>query len=159
MSIDAETVNSAAMWVFGGAGGVVGAAFAFRKAFGQWIGIGADTKAVEAGSKVLEAGANATAAGGMAISTVYETLTKEINRLAEVNEGMSKALNDLHHEVAALRKENLDLRDEVTKLNDQLTRITSLYASCDTCPANERKKQTTIELERRNGNLSPQTPQ
>jgi hypothetical protein len=158
MALDAETINNAVIWTFGGAGGVVGAAFAFRKAFGQWIGIGADTKAVEAGSKVLEAGANANVAGGMAISAVYETLTKEINRLAEVNAGMSIALKALHEEVAALRKENLDLRDEVTKLNDQLTRITSLYASCDTCPANERKKKTTVTSERRNGNLSSQTP-
>lgn len=137
MPVDADTVNTAVAWTFGGAGSVIGAAFAFRKAFGQWIGIGADTKVTEAGAKVIEAGANANVAGGMAVQAVYETLTREINRLAEVNGQLVAEITRLHNEVSTLRKENLDLRDEVTKLNDQLERIDRLYADCATCPNKE----------------------
>lgn len=139
MAIDTETINSAVAWTFGGSGAALGAAFAFRKMFGQWIGIGADAKAIEAGQKVMEAGANANVAGSMAVNTVYETLTKEIARLAEVNTGLSNEITKLHGEISTLRTENLDLRDEVNKLNDQLDRIGRLYSSCETCPANERK--------------------
>lgn len=139
MAIDAETVNSAVMWTFGGSGAALGAAFAFRKMFAQWIGIGADADTVKAGQKVMEAGANANVAGSMAVNTVYDTLTKEIARLAEVNTALSNEITKLHGEISTLRTENLDLRDEVNKLNDQLERIGRLYSSCETCPANERK--------------------
>ncbi len=134
MAIDADTVNTVIAWTGAGAGGAVGLAFAFRKAFGQWIGIGADTKVTEAGAKVIEAGAGANVAGGMAVQTIYETLTKEIARLAQVNTNLSGEITRLHNEVAALRQENLDLRDEVTRLTDQLERIDRLYGDCDTCP-------------------------
>lgn len=124
---------------------MLGAAFAFRKMFAQWIGLGADAKAIEAGQKVMEAGANANVAGSMAVNTVYETLTKEIARLAEVNTTLSKEISKLHGEISTLRTENLDLRDEVNKLNDQLERIGRLYSSCETCPANERKASRGVQ--------------
>jgi FtsZ-binding cell division protein ZapB len=145
MAIDTETVNSAVAWTFGGSGAMLGAAFAFRKMFSQWIGIGADAKAIEAGQKVMEAGANANVAGSMAVNTVYETLTKEIARLAEVNTSLSNEITKLHNEISTLRTENLDLRDEVNKLNDQLERFERLYSSCETCPANERKAARGIQ--------------
>ena len=145
MAIDTETINSAVAWTFGGSGAALGAAFAFRKMFGQWIGLGADAKAMEAGQKVMEAGANANVAGSMAVNTVYDTLTKEVARLAEVNTLLSNEIAKLHNEISTLRTENLDLRDEVNKLNDQLERFERLYSSCETCPANERKAARGIQ--------------
>ena len=143
MAIDTDSINSALAWTFGGGGAAVGAAFAFRKMFSQWIGIGADAKAIEAGQKIMEAGANANVAGSMAVNTVYETLTREISRLADTNAKLSAEINGLHTEISTLRMENIDLRDEVNKLNDQLDRIGRLYSSCETCPANERKPHGT----------------
>ena len=145
MAIDSEAVNSVITWTAGGSGAILGAAFLFRKMFAQWIGIGADAKAVEAGQKIMEAGANANVAGSMAVNTVYETLTKEISRLAEVNTGLSNEISKLHGEISTLRTENLDLRDEVNRLNDQLERIGRLYSSCETCPANERKANRGVQ--------------
>lgn len=139
MAIDTEAVNSAVAWTFGGSGAMLGAAFAFRKMFRQWIGIGADVKAVETEQKVMEAGANVNVAGSMAVNMVYETLTKEIARLAEVNTGLSNEITTLHNDIVTLRAENIGLRDEVNRLNDQLERIEWRYSSCETCPANERK--------------------
>lgn len=145
MAIDSETINSAVAWTFGGSGAMLGAAFAFRKMFGQWIGLGADAKAMEAGQKIMEAGANANVAGSMAVNTVYETLTKEVARLADVNTALSGEITKLHNEVSTLRSENLDLRDEVNRLNDQLERFERMYSSCETCPANERKAARGIQ--------------
>ena len=139
MAIDTDTINSALAWTFGGSGAAIGAAFAFRKMFAQWIGIGADAKAIEAGQKVMEAGANANVAGSLAVNAVYETLTKELARLAEVNAKLSAEISSLHDEISDLRTENIDLQVEVNKLNEQLERIGRLYSSCETCPANERK--------------------
>lgn len=145
MAIDTDTINSAVAWTFGGSGAALGAAFAFRKMFGQWIGLGADAKAMEAGQKIMEAGASANVAGSMAVNTVYETLTKEVARLAVVNTALSGEITKLHNDVSTLRSENLDLRDEVNRLNDQLERFERRYSGCETRLANERKAARGIQ--------------
>lgn len=113
MVIDPDAVGSALSWTFGGAGAVIGAAFAFRKAFSQWRGIDAEQRVTEWGSR-------ASAAGNVAVTAVYETLTREVSRLAESNTKLSAEVLRLQEEVVNLQRENAGLRAEIVRLTTRI---------------------------------------
>ena len=83
---------------------------------------------------------------------VINTLRAEVDRLANTNAVMSRALSDLQleiiklrnenialtGEIAALRSENASLTHEVLKLNEQITRWDG---RCDTCEFKFKSKE------------------
>lgn len=134
-------------WITAGVATLAGALLAIRQGLSKWKGFSSSERADDAKVKGLESSAELQGAGTVAMTALYDVLTREVGRLAEVNTRLSKELTFLHGEIVDLRKENLDLRDEVGKLTDQLGRLEVIYLECTTCPTNRARIAELTDIE------------